>query len=253
MEIDSLARWLGGLDRTLTTPIPLQPAAKRGLDVSLAVLALLVLSPLLLAIALAIKLDSRGPVFYRVRRVGFRGTPLHMLKFRKMHHDAAGGPLTAGRDPRLTAVGALLTRFRLDELPQLWDVLRGRMSLVGPRPEDPRFVALHPEAYERILDVRPGITGLSQLAFAEEAKILQPQDIVADYVSRILPQKVALDTMYASSCAVRRDLGVLVWTAKAMVLRRPVAVHRGTGALSMRRRPAAAPVAQPCLAPADAA
>ena len=129
-------------------------------------------------IALAIKLDSRGPVFYRVRRVGFRGNPLHMLKFRKMHDDAAGGPLTAGGDPRLTRVGAVLTRCRLDELPQLWDVFRGRMSVVGPRPEDPRFVDLHGDAYEHILSVRPGITGLSQLAFAEEANILEAQDIV---------------------------------------------------------------------------
>src|SRR5947209_12082227 len=118
-------------------------AGKRLSDVVFSGLLLLVLLPALLLIALAIKLDSRGPVFYRVRRVGYRGRTFAMLKFRKLHHGAAGGPLTAAGDPRLTRVGRILTRTRLDELPQLWDVLRGRMSLVGPRPEDPGFVLLH--------------------------------------------------------------------------------------------------------------
>ncbi len=241
MTIDPFDRVL---DAAVTLPTEVvahtRPALKRGFDIGVAACALFVLAPALALIALAIKLDSRGPVFFRVRRVGFRGTTLHMLKFRKMHDDATGGPLTAGADPRFTRVGVVLTRCRLDELPQLWDVLRGRMSLVGPRPEDPAFVDLHDEAYRRILTVRPGIAGLSQLAFAEEAKILKSGDMVSDYIDRILPQKVALDTMYASSTGIRRDISVLFWTAATVVLRRPVAVHRGTGALTLRRRPAQA-------------
>jgi lipopolysaccharide/colanic/teichoic acid biosynthesis glycosyltransferase len=217
------------------------PLVKRVFDAVFASVLLLAMLPVLIAIAIAIKVDSRGPVFHRVRRVGYRGRPLNMLKFRKMHHDAQGGPLTTAADPRLTRVGALLTRTRLDELPQLWDVLCGRMSIVGPRPEDPLFVALHPEHYDAIHAVRPGITGITQLAFAEESSILDSEDPVTDYVSRILPGKVKLDVLYATRTRMSMDLAVLYWTIAGVVMRRPVAVHRATGRMNMRRRPAAAP------------
>ncbi|MGH2856638.1 MAG: sugar transferase [Solirubrobacteraceae bacterium] len=213
--------------------------AKRTFDMGVAIIALTLLSVPMTLIALAVKLDSRGPVFYRVRRTGYRGRPLLMLKFRKMHHNASGISLTASEDPRLTRVGALLTRTRLDELPQFWDVLRGRMSIVGPRPEAPEFVRLHSDAYHRILSVRPGITGLSQLAFAAEREILDQDDLVGDYVTRILPQKVNLDVLYARAYAVRSDLAVLAWTAAAVVLGKDVAVNRRTGRLTLRRRPSA--------------
>jgi lipopolysaccharide/colanic/teichoic acid biosynthesis glycosyltransferase len=216
---------------------------KRSFDALVALTLLTAILPLFVLIALAIKLDSPGPVFYRVRRVGYRGRTLMMLKFRKMHHDATGIPLTANADERLTRIGKALARTRLDELPQLWDVLRGRMSLVGPRPEDPGFVALHVDAYEHILTVRPGITGLSQLAFAQEHKILNEEDMIADYVKRILPQKIGLDTMYASSYRIRMDLAVFGWTVIAMLLRKPVAVHRATGRMGVRKRPCPAPAA----------
>jgi lipopolysaccharide/colanic/teichoic acid biosynthesis glycosyltransferase len=209
---------------------------KRAFDVMVAGSLLLVVAVPLLLIAIAIKLDSRGPVFHRVRRVGYRGRPLLMLKLRKMHHDAGGMPLTADQDSRLTRVGTMLARTRLDELPQLWDVLRGRMSIVGPRPEDPVFVALHSEAYDRILRVRPGITGLSQVAFAEEHKILDQSNLVDDYVGRILPQKVGLDVLYSDSYRLRTDLAVVSWTLAAIALRRQVAVHRATGAMNLRHR-----------------
>ena len=221
----------------------LRPGLKRAVDVLAAATLMTAIVPLLLLIAAAIKLDSPGPVFYRVRRVGYRGRTLMMLKFRKMYHDAAGIPLTANADERLTRVGKVLARTRLDELPQLWDVLRGRMSMIGPRPEDPGFVALHADEYERILMVRPGMTGLSQLAFAEEHKILDEDDMVGDYVTRILPAKIGLDTMYASSYRIRMDLAVLFWTVVAVMLRRPVAVHRSTGRMNLRKRPR--PVALP--------
>jgi lipopolysaccharide/colanic/teichoic acid biosynthesis glycosyltransferase len=214
------------------------PIAKRGFDASFAAALLLAMLPVLLAIALAIKLDSRGPVFHRVRRVGYRGRPLHMLKFRKMHAHAQGGPLTTAADPRLTRVGAFLTRTRLDELPQFWDVMCGRMSIVGPRPEDPLFVALHPEKYEAIHSVRPGITGITQLAFVKESSILRPEDPIGDYVDRILPGKVQLDVLYAKRNRLSLDVSVLVWTIGAVVMRRSVAVHRSTGRMTTRRRPA---------------
>jgi lipopolysaccharide/colanic/teichoic acid biosynthesis glycosyltransferase len=216
--------------------VPTRATAKRVLDVTLALGFLVLLALPLLLIALAVKLDSPGPVFYRVRRVGHRGRPLTMLKFRKMHDRARGIPLTADADPRLTRVGKLLARTRLDELPQLWDVLRGRMSIVGPRPEDPEFVVLHRDAYQQILSVRPGITGLSQLAFAEEHSILDQSDLVGDYVDRILPQKVGLDSLYVRDYGLLMDLKVLTWTMAAMVLRKRVSVHRRTGALTLRRR-----------------
>jgi lipopolysaccharide/colanic/teichoic acid biosynthesis glycosyltransferase len=162
-----------------------------------------------------------------------------------MHHDAHGVPLTASADPRLTRIGKILARTRLDELPQLWDVFRGRMSIVGPRPEDPEFVALHADAYRRILSVRPGITGLSQLAFAEEHSILDQSDLIGDYVGRILPQKVGLDTLYSRDYGLTMDLKVLAWTAAAMLAGKRVSVNRRTGALTLRRRARISPPVAP--------
>jgi lipopolysaccharide/colanic/teichoic acid biosynthesis glycosyltransferase len=215
-------------------------AAKRTVDVVGATVLLLALSPLVLVIAVAIKLDSPGPVFYRCRRVGYRGRELAMLKFRKMSDDASGPSLTLDEDDRFTRVGRLLAKGKLDELPQLWNVLKGEMSLVGPRPESPEFVELHRDRYATILTVRPGITGLCQLAFAKEGRILDPANRVADYTRRLLPQKVAVDEFYATSRTLWMDLKVLVWTVIAVVARADVAVHRATGALTRRRRPAPA-------------
>jgi lipopolysaccharide/colanic/teichoic acid biosynthesis glycosyltransferase len=220
----------------------LWPPFKRLVDVVLAISLLVATLPLLLLIAIAIKLDSPGPVFFRVRRVGHRGRPLLMLKFRKMHDDASGGPLTTGGDPRLTYVGKFLTHARLDELPQLWDVLCGRMSIVGPRPEDPSFVELHPDDYVRILEVRPGITGLSQLAYAGEQDILDADAPVDDYVGRILPQKLGMDKLYARRSSLRLDCAVLFWTVVTVIMRRPVAVHRETAHMNIRRRRAPRPL-----------
>ncbi len=200
--------------------------------------ALLLLAlPLFALVALAIKLDSPGPVFYRARRVGYRGRALYMLKFRKMRADAAGSALTADDDQRFTRVGAVLCKTKLDELPQLWNVLRGQMSLIGPRPEDPRFVDRHPDAFELILTVRPGITGYSQIAFAEENRILDDDHPVSHYIHRILPQKVRLDVLYATQhCGPRRDTSIALWTLVAVLGRREVAVNRRTGHLGLRSR-----------------
>jgi lipopolysaccharide/colanic/teichoic acid biosynthesis glycosyltransferase len=229
----------------------LRKVVKRGIDVSVAFAALVVLSPLFLALALLIVIDSRGPVFYRAQRVGFRGQPLAMLKFRKMHRTAGGAALTMADDDRLTRVGRWLARTKLDELPQLWHVLRGDMSLVGPRPESPGFVERHRDDYEVILTTRPGLTGFSQLAFAREGAILDPEDPQGHYVDRLLPQKVRLDRMYASRLSTRRDLAILIATFATVALRQPVAVNRRTGALTRRRRPAESPVGASASAPGE--
>jgi lipopolysaccharide/colanic/teichoic acid biosynthesis glycosyltransferase len=211
---------------------------------------LVVLLPVFIGVALAIAVDTRGTIFYRCRRVGYRGRPLSMLKFRKMRRDAAGPPLTVAHDPRLTRVGAFLARTKLDELPQLWHVVKGEMSLVGPRPEDERFVMLQAEAYAEILRVRPGITGLSQLAFAEESRILAAGDPASDYLIRVLPQKLGLDRLYAAERSFAMDARILWWTVAAVVLRRRVAVDRRSGRLSTRRRREPAAVVEPTAAKA---
>jgi lipopolysaccharide/colanic/teichoic acid biosynthesis glycosyltransferase len=213
-------------------------AARRTLDVVLAAVALVVLAPLLALIVLAVVVESPGPILYRAERVGRHGRPLSLLKFRKMRPGASGLPLTVDGDGRLTTIGRFLTRSRLDELPQLWQVLTGELSLVGPRPEDPVFVRARARDYEVILRVRPGLTGFSQLAFADECQILADGDPVADYLERLLPQKCALDRLYVEQASLTTTLRVLAWTAVPIVLRRPVSVDRATGAVHRRRRPA---------------
>ena len=212
-------------------------AVKRLLDIAGATILLVLLAPVIAVTALAIALDSRGTIFFRCRRVGLRGREFQMLKFRKMRAGASGAALTVSADTRFTRVGRFLARSKLDEIPQLWNVLKGEMSFVGPRPEDPSFVALRRDDYATILTVKPGMTGLCQLAFAKESNILDPADPVGDYVRRLLPQKTALDRFYAERRRLGMDLRLLCWTAVAVLLRRDVAVHRGTGKLGRRVRP----------------
>jgi lipopolysaccharide/colanic/teichoic acid biosynthesis glycosyltransferase len=211
-------------------------ALKRAFDIAVAGTVLLLALPVIAIVALLIRLDSPGPVFFRAMRVGRGGRPLRMLKFRKMHENASGAPLTLSEDARLTRIGRLLALTKIDELPQLWHVLNGEMSLIGPRPEDPEFVAERFEDYAEILRVRPGITGLSQIAFAEESVILSKADPVHHYRTRIFPQKIRLDRMYAQRPTLRGDVYILFWTCAAVLLRRQVAVHRETGRMNLRRR-----------------
>ncbi len=192
--------------------------AKRLFDLLLAAIALLLLAPLLLAVALAIKLDSPGPVLFRQQRVGRFGVPFRIHKFRTMRADAEGPPLTVGADPRITRAGAWLRRTRLDELPQLIDVLQGTMSLVGPRPEVPRYVAHYPrELRDRALAVRPGITDPSSLDFLDEAALLaHAADPEREYIERILPAKLQRAADYAEHASLRTDLGVLWRTVRVL-------------------------------------
>jgi lipopolysaccharide/colanic/teichoic acid biosynthesis glycosyltransferase len=215
----------------------LDAAVMRAFDVAFAATLLVVLALPILVLALAIKIDSPGPALYRSRRVGAGGRLFVMLKFRKMPDGAGGSPLTAPEDGRFTRLGHFLARTKLDELPQLWNVVKGDMSLVGPRPEDPHFVERMGDALEPVLRVRPGITGLSQIAFAREAEILDPENREHDYVRRILPQKIQLDTMYVALRSTRLNLRILTWTAVAVLFRREVAVNRKSAKLGLRRRP----------------
>lgn len=208
---------------------------KRALDVVGATLLALMLAPLIVGLAIAIKLDSKGPVLYRCRRVGIRGAEFTIVKFRKMHDLATGPKLTLANDPRFTRLGLFLARTKLDELPQLWNIIRGDMSLVGPRPEDAEFVGHQADRYRTIHKVKPGLTGLCQLAFVREAEVLSSVDLVGDYVDRLLPQKTLMDSLYAERRTFLMDLQILAWTVPS-VLGLDVAVSRETGRLSLRRR-----------------
>jgi lipopolysaccharide/colanic/teichoic acid biosynthesis glycosyltransferase len=198
--------------------------AKRLFDLLVACVALLLLAPLLLAVALWIKLDSPGPVLFRQERVGRHGRRFRIHKFRTMVADAParGTLLTVGADPRITAAGRTLRRLRIDELPQLLDVLAGDMSLVGPRPEVPRYVEQYPAALrERVLAVAPGITDPSSLEFIDEARLLaRAADPEREYVEVILPKKLATAADYADRASLWTDVQVLWRTARALLASR---------------------------------
>jgi lipopolysaccharide/colanic/teichoic acid biosynthesis glycosyltransferase len=196
--------------------------AKRLFDLVLSLAGLLVLALPGLLLALWIRLDSPGPVLFRQQRVGRHGRPFCIHKFRTMRVDAERhGQLTVGDDDRVTRVGRVLRAHRLDELPQLIDVLLGHMSLVGPRPEVPRYVALYPPGLrERVLSVRPGITDPASLAFrGEAAQLAAAADPEREYVEVILPRKLALAADYAARANLWTDLGVLARTLAVLLTR----------------------------------
>ena len=186
---------------------------KRALDLAVAVPLLVILSPVLVALAAAVRLTSRGPAFHRATRVGRDGRPFTMLKLRTMRA-GPGAAITTRDDPRMTALGRALRRARLDELPQLFNVVRGEMSLVGPRPEDPRFVALYSEEQRAVLALRPGITGAAQLVFRDEAALLDPADPEGSYIRAVLPRKLAIDLEYARGRSLAGDLRIMGMTLR---------------------------------------
>jgi lipopolysaccharide/colanic/teichoic acid biosynthesis glycosyltransferase len=185
----------------------------RALDIG----GVLLLAPAALLIgtitAIAIFLDSPGSVLYRSRRVGRGGREFDMLKFRKMRHAATGIPLTMHDDERFTPVGSFLAITKLDELPQLWNVLRGQMRLVGPRPEVPDFVSQYADAYTEILTVSPGITGPAAVEYASERHLLaRHEDPMAFYREQLMPRKIAIDVAYVRQNSVLGDVRILVRT-----------------------------------------
>lgn len=196
---------------------------KRLFDLGFTVPGLLVLAPLLAAIALWVKLDSPGPVFFRQTRVGLKGKLFRIYKFRTMVADAErlGRPLTVGGDARITNSGAFLRKYKLDELAQLFNVLAGDMSLVGPRPEVPKYIALYPDAVRQaVLSVRPGITDFAAIEYKDENALLAgAADPERVYVERILPAKQAYYLKYVAEQNLLLDLRLILATLKAVFVR----------------------------------
>jgi lipopolysaccharide/colanic/teichoic acid biosynthesis glycosyltransferase len=213
---------------------------KRLLDLGGAHLGLVISLPLLLVLAIMVKLDSAGPVLFTPARVGRDGRPFRLLKFRSMFVDSdKGSAITSGGDARVTRIGRIIRPLRLDELPQLVNVLRGDMSLVGPRPEAPSIVERYTAEQREVLTVRPGITGPTQLESLDEAARL-PADVEPTeyYVRHLLPEKLARDLHYVRTRTFAGDLGILLRTPVALghVL---IARRRFSRLLKVtRRRPA---------------
>lgn len=195
---------------------------KRVIDLSLSILGIAVLWPLLLVCGLAIKFSSPGPVLYLGKRTGQFGKPFKIFKFRSMQIDAesVGGSTTGERDPRITRIGAYLRKYKLDELPQLFNVLIGDMSFVGPRPEVEEYTNQYSSEEQKILDVRPGITDLSSLKFNDLQQIVGDENPDEVFQRDVLPQKNALRLQYAKEHNIFMDLRILVMTV-AVIVRKP--------------------------------
>jgi lipopolysaccharide/colanic/teichoic acid biosynthesis glycosyltransferase len=195
---------------------------KRAFDIALSLTAIVVFLPFFGIIALLIKIDSAGPVFFKQERIGRGFRPFFIYKFRTMVKDAPrlGRDITVGDDPRITRVGRFLRRTKLDEVPQLINVLKGDMSLVGPRPELPRYVEAFRGQYEQILAVRPGLTDLASLRFIDEAAVLaQASDPEDAYREIVLPKKLALARRYVRERSWRLDVMLLVRTLDRLLTR----------------------------------
>ncbi len=195
------------------------PPLTRLLDMAGAAIGLIALSPLFAAISVAIKRHDGGPVFYRAARVGKGGKLFKLYKFRTMVTDAdrLGPGITASGDNRITPIGKWLRRTKLDELPQLINVLLGDMSLVGPRPEDPRYVALYTEEQRRVLNARPGITSAASLAYRHEEQMLSGPDWETRYRNEVMPAKIAVDLEYLAQRNLFSDLRLILRTIASML------------------------------------
>lgn len=192
---------------------------KRAFDLCAAMIGVLMLSPLLAAVALCIRLDSPGPVLFRQVRVGRYGVPFNILKFRTMSAQPdLQRLLTVGRDPRITRAGHFLRKYKLDELPQLFNVIQGSMSLVGPRPEVPRYVACYPPRERAlVLSVKPGVTDWASVMFKDENAILgQALDPEQTYIDTILPTKLAYYVRYVHERTFWVDLRIILRTLRAI-------------------------------------
>jgi lipopolysaccharide/colanic/teichoic acid biosynthesis glycosyltransferase len=192
---------------------------KRAMDGFLAGLGLVLTAPVLLGIAIAVWVRSGSPVFYVATRAGLHGRPFALYKFRTMAAvDASDGPaVTIKGDPRITPVGRFLRRHKLDELPQLFNVVRGDMSLVGPRPEDPRYVALYTPAQRQVLDIKPGVTSLASVRYRREEELLQGPEWESRYLREIVPAKLRMEIGYADTRSLLNDLRVLVQTVTTLL------------------------------------
>ena len=194
---------------------------KRLFDILFSLVALLALLPVLLVFGLSVALTSPGGAFFRQVRVGRGGKEFRLLKFRSMRPGSeAQGQLTiGGRDPRITGVGYFLRKTKLDELPQLWNVLVGDMSIVGPRPEVPRYVALYTAEQRTVLSVRPGITGMASMDYVDENEMLaKASDPERAYIEEVMPAKLALDLRYVHERTMALDLKI-IWSTIGLIFR----------------------------------
>ncbi len=194
---------------------------KRAFDIVTSSVGLLALSPVFLALTLRLKREGEGPVFYRGPRIGRNGQPFNILKFRTMYErpeSYAGPSVTAADDPRITPFGHWLRNTKLNELPQLWNVLKGEMSMVGPRPEIPSFVKTWPvEARQEILSVAPGITSPASVLYRDEEKVLKAVNVMDAYLQSVLPNKLRLDQLYVRNHSFLSDLDVIFMTLAALL------------------------------------
>jgi len=193
---------------------------KRALDILAATAGLIVLSPVFGLVACCIKLTSRGPVLFRQVRIGKDGRPFRILKFRSMMQSSIGDlKITVAGDSRVTRVGKFLRRYKVDELPQLWNVIRGQMSLVGPRPEVPVYIEEYTREQRTVLSVRPGITDSASLAYRHEEEILANQgDPEQFYRTQILPDKLARNKAYLEKITLRNDIRIILKTISSSFL-----------------------------------
>jgi lipopolysaccharide/colanic/teichoic acid biosynthesis glycosyltransferase len=203
--------------------------AKRTFDLVASAAGLLVLSPLMLLIAIVVKADDGGAVFFRQERIGRGGRPFRMWKFRTMVPRASslGIPLTTAGDSRITRVGAWLRAHKLDELPQLLNVLRGDMTMVGPRPEVPKYVDMYTAEQRCVLDLDPGITDRASIVFADESALLAKHaDPERFYIERVVPEKIRINLEYADRATPLSDLAVVLETVGYVVPRSRGRQHR---------------------------
>lgn len=194
---------------------------KRSFDIVFSFLGLLLLSPAAVVIMILIKLDSKGPLFYKGQRVGQRGRLFNMYKFRKMREDAdtmGGGTSTPDDDQRLTKIGRVLLKYKLDEIPQLWNVLKGDMSFVGPRPQVKWAVDHYTEEEKKILNVRPGITDYASIKFSNEGELLRGSpDPDKEYMEKIHPEKMRLALDYVEHPSFLTDMKILFHTLRVLL------------------------------------
>jgi len=191
---------------------------RRVFDIAASLIGLILLFPFMLLVAIAIKATDKGPVFFCANRVGRGGQEFRLLKFRSMRHTPLpnGPAITAKGDVRVTSIGLWIRKFKLDELPQLINVLKGDMSLVGPRPEDPKYVALYSEAQRKVLLVRPGITSAASIAYRNEEQMLSGNNWEEVYRSQIMPHKLELDMRYLEHRNVLSDILLIFKTILAL-------------------------------------
>lgn len=195
---------------------------KRIIDFFFSVIAILLFSPFLFLIAVWIKLDSPGPILFRQERVGKLGKPFLINKFRTMIVDAErlGKQLTVGRDPRITRCGTFLRKYKLDELPQLFNIIQGEMSIVGPRPEVPRYVGLYNDQQKQVLSVRPGLTDEASIKYRNENQLLEDAENAEQaYIEKIMPDKLEINQRYIQTLSFKKDFQIVVRTIIAIMER----------------------------------